>query len=88
MVLDHEARETKAALSFFSALSRPVFSDRLCPHCAQPIEQESSYLEHLVESHSELQLGRMEEITEALASASQALIQTGKRLLSLCSPTI
>ena len=59
MALDHGARGTKAALSFFSALSHPVFGNRLCPHCAQPIEQESTYLEHLVESHSELQLGTM-----------------------------
>ena len=88
MALDHGARGTKAALSLFSALSRPVLSNRLCPHCAQPIEQESFYLEHLVESHSELQLGTMEEISQALASTSPALIQTGKRLLSLYSPTI
>ena len=54
MALDHGARGIKVALSFFSALSHPVFRDRLCPHCAQPIEQESSYLEYLVESHSEL----------------------------------
>ena len=88
MALDHGARGTKAVLSFFSALSHTVFSDRLSPHCAQPIEQEITYLEHPVESHSELQLGTMEEITEVLASASTALIQAGKRLLLLCFPTI
>ena len=88
MALDHGVRGTKAALSLFSALSRPFFGNRLCPHCAQPIDQESTYLEHLVESHSELQLGTMEEITEALASATPVLIQIGKRLLSLYSPTV
>ena len=85
MVLDHGARGTKAALSLFSA--PPVFSDRLCSLCAQPIEQDSSYLEHLVESHSELQLETMEVITEALVSASPALIQSGKRLLSYSPPS-
>ena len=33
MSLDHGARGTKAALSFFKALSRPLFGDRLCPQC-------------------------------------------------------
>ena len=54
MTLDRGVRGTKAALSFFSALSHPVFGDRLCP---QPIEQESTYLEHLVESHSKVTAG-------------------------------
>ena len=70
-------------LSFFNALSRPVFGDRLCPHCKLSITP--SYLEHLVETHQELQLGSVEEI-DILASVSPAIIQTGKRLLPLSSP--
>ena len=54
MAMDHGARGTKAALCFFSALSRPVFGDRLCPHCKLAIEKDHTYLEHLVETHQEL----------------------------------
>ena len=84
--MDHGARGTNAALSFFSALSRPVFGDRLCPHSKLATEQDHTYLEHLVETHQELQLGSVDEITNIVVSASPAIIQTGKRFLSLSSP--
>ena len=72
-------------LSFFSALSQPVFGDRLCPHCKLAIEKDHTYLEHLVETHQELQLGSVDEITNIVVSASPAIVQTGKRVPSLSS---
>ena len=64
----------QAALSFFKALSRPLFSDRLCPHYNLSIEQDRTYLEHLIQTHQELQLGSVEEITDTLVSASPSII--------------
>ena len=64
----------QAALSFFKALSRPLFSDRLCPHYNLSIEQDRTYLEHLIQTHQELQLGSVEEITDTLVSASPSMI--------------
>ena len=50
----HEALElgvrgTKLLQGFFSALSRPTFGERLCPHCGNKIP--SNYYEHLFSSH-------------------------------------
>ena len=88
MALDHGTRGTKAALSFFNALSWPVFGNRLCPHCKLAINQDHTYmyLEHLLETHRELQLCSVEEIIHILVSDSPAIIWTGKRLLPLSSP--
>ena len=58
----------------FKALSRPLFSDRLCPHYNLSIEQDRTYLEHLIQTHQELQLGSVEEITDTLVSASPSMI--------------
>ena len=86
MALDHGVRGTKASLSLFKALSRPLFGDRLCPHCKLAIEQDHTYLEHLIENHRQLRLGSVEEIFDNLISGSHAIFQTGKILLSLPSP--
>ena len=67
-------RGTKVALSFFKALSRPLFGDRLCPHFNLSIEQDRSYLEHLVQTHQELHLGPVGDITDILVSASPSII--------------
>ena len=82
MALDHGARGTKAAVCFFSSLSRPLFGDRLCPHCNLSIPQDFSYLEHLVETHHELQLGTVNELTDMTISAAPSIIDLGKRFLS------
>ena len=54
-----------------------MFGDRLCPHSKLAIEKDHTYLEHLVETHQELQLGSVDEITNIIVSASPAIIQTG-----------
>ena len=45
--LDHGVRGSRAALCVFNTLSRPLFGDRLCPHCEVSIAENSTYLEHL-----------------------------------------
>ena len=69
-----EQEGLRAALSFFSALSRPVFGDRLCPHCKLAIEKDHTYLEHLVETHKELQLD--ETRVQTLGAISESINET------------
>ena len=88
MALDHGARGTKAALSFLKAISRPLFGDRLSPYFNLSIEQDQTYLEHLVQTHQELHLGSVEEITDILVSASPSIICIGRRLLPSSIPPL
>ena len=43
---------SRTAQSFFKLLTSPVFEDRVCLKCSQAIPTESTYIEHLVDSHN------------------------------------
>ena len=47
--LDHGMRGTKAALCLFSSLCRPLFGDRMCPHCCQSVDVNLMYMQHLLQ---------------------------------------
>ena len=48
--LEHGIRGTKLMQHLFNALSKPVFGDRICPHCKDSIPVSHSY-PHLVSQH-------------------------------------
>ena len=48
---EHGVQGTKFMQTLFSALLRPVFGDRICPHCGESISAEQSYPQHLVSHH-------------------------------------
>ena len=49
--LEHGIHGTKLMQHLFNALSKPVFGDRICPHCKDSIPVSQSYPQHLVLQH-------------------------------------
>ena len=86
MALDHGIQGTRNALCLFNTLSRPLFGNRLCPHCETSVLEDLTYLEHLICDHQELGLGPVEEMYSSLISASSDTVAIGKKLCHLNLP--
>ena len=49
--LEYGTKGTKTGQNIFRILCRPVFGDRMCPHCSSPIT-EQMFADHMVTSHN------------------------------------
>ena len=67
--LDFGTRSTKVAQGIFRVLSRPVFSDKICPFC-QSLITETTFTDHLSSSHSLLK----DQLLSSLMKDKSALV--------------
>ena len=51
LALDYGYRGTKLAQCLFRCLCKPLFGDRMCPHCNTQISSNLTYFEHLCSRH-------------------------------------
>ena len=49
---DRGPYRSRTAQSFFKLLTSPIFEDHVCLKCSQAIPTESTYIEHLIDSHN------------------------------------